>query len=92
MARYFFHFRQGTSLSADDVGSEFVTVEDAYLSAVRAAQDMWHELLIKREDPLECSFEVFDQRGNEVFILPFSELLDVCARNDDTNDGKPTNH
>jgi hypothetical protein len=90
MARYFFHFRQGTSVSADDVGSDFPTVEDAYLSAVQAAQDMWRELLMKREDPLECSFEVVDQRGNEVFTLPFSEVLDACAHND--NDGRPTSH
>lgn len=87
MARYFFNFRQGDSLSVDDEGSEFASIEDAFLSAVQAAQDMWRELLIRREDPLECSFEVIDAHGNEVFALPFSEVLDACTRND-PEDGK----
>jgi hypothetical protein len=87
MARYFFNFRQGTALAADDIGSEFETVEDAYLGAVQAAQDMWRELLIRREDPLECAFEVVDQDGNELFALPFSEVLDACTPSD-PNDGK----
>jgi hypothetical protein len=85
MARYFFNFRQGTTRTADDLGSDFETVEDAYLGAVRAAQDMWRELLIRREDPLECAFEVIDRDGNEVFVLPFSEVLEACAPNDPGN-------
>jgi hypothetical protein len=80
MARYFFNFRQGSTLSQDEEGSDFASVEDAYLSAVQAARDMWRELLIKREDPLECSFEVVDADGKEIFALPFSEVLDACAR------------
>ena len=79
MTRCYFNFRQGPSYSVDEEGCDFDTVEDAYLAAVRASQDMWRELLIRREDPRDCAFEVRDARGNELFTLPFSEVLEACA-------------
>ena len=78
MSRFYFNFQQGTSFSIDEEGCEFPNVEDAYLGAVAAARDMWRELLIRREDPLACAFEVTDEKGRELFTLPFSELLDAC--------------
>lgn len=78
MPRFFFDFRQARNLAVDDVGCEFETVEEAYLDAVRAAQEMWRELLAHRENPLLCSFEVRDERGNDLFSLPFAEVLESC--------------
>jgi hypothetical protein len=78
MAKFFFNFRQGNSHQVDDLGCEFDSVEDAYLGALTAAQDMWRELLIQRQDPLLCAFEVMDEAGRDLFALPFSEVLDVC--------------
>ncbi|MBV9990335.1 MAG: hypothetical protein JOZ72_03500 [Alphaproteobacteria bacterium] len=78
MAKYFFNFRQGASYQVDDQGCEFDSVEEAYLGAFTAAQDMWRELLIKRQDPLLCTFEVMDEEGRDLFSLPFVEILDVC--------------
>src|SRR5215468_909656 len=78
MTRCFFNFRQGATYSVDEEGCEFDSVESAYLAAVRAAQDIWREMLIRREDPLLCAFDVTDAAGNELFCLPFSEVLDAC--------------
>ncbi len=78
MAKFFFNFRQGASYQADDLGCEFDSVEEAYLGAFTAAQDMWRELLIKRQDPLLCAFEVMDEAGRDLFSLPFVEILEVC--------------
>ena len=78
MAKYFFNFRQGAAYQVDDLGCEFGSVEDAYMGAFTAAQDMWRELLIERQDPLLCAFEVMDEQGNHLFELPFSEILDAC--------------
>jgi len=78
MSLYFFNFRQGDAYSIDDQGCEFESVEDAYLGAVKATQEMWLELLVRREDPLLCSFDVSDSRGNDLFTLPFSEVLESC--------------
>ena len=79
MALCYFNFRQGTVFSVDELGCDFASVEDAYLGAVRAAQEMWSELLQRREDPLLCTFEVTDAKGRELFCLPFSEVLEVCS-------------
>jgi hypothetical protein len=79
MSTFYFHFRQGPDLTKDQQGSEFDTVENAYLSAFRAAQDMWRDLLVERQDPRRCSFEVNDTDEQLLFVLPFSEVLDVCT-------------
>lgn len=78
MARFFFDFRQGSNRSHDAEGLEFAHVEQAYLEAVRAAQDMWAELLRKRQDPRRCIFEVRNEKRELLFILPFQEVLDSC--------------
>ncbi len=78
MSLFYFNFRQGASYSLDDVGCEFDSVEEAYLGAVTATQDLWRELMVRREDPLACAFEVVDRDGNELFTLPFSEVLEAC--------------
>ena len=78
MSLFFFNFREGASYTVDEQGCEFPSVESAYLGAVRAVQDMWRDMLIRREDPLSCSFEVTDANGNELFCLPFSEVLEAC--------------
>src|SRR5689334_8039797 len=79
MPRYFFNFRQAGSVAPDEGGSEFDSVEAAYLAAFKAAQEMWHELLLARQDPRLCAFEVVDESGNGLFNLPFGEVLEVCA-------------
>jgi hypothetical protein len=78
MARYFFNFRQGDAYTIDRDGSDFASTEEAYLGGFRAAQDMWRELLIERQDPLLCSFEVMDEASNSLFVLDFGEVLDSC--------------
>jgi hypothetical protein len=83
MGLFYFNFRQGSSFSVDEEGCEFPSVEDAYLGAVRAAQEMWSELLLRREDPLVCAFVVTDRERKELFTLTFSEVLDACR-------GEPT--
>jgi hypothetical protein len=78
MKKFHFNFWQGHSCTADEEGCEFGNAEEAYLGAFTAAQDMWRELLIRRQDPTLCAFEVTDEEGHELFVLPFGEVLDVC--------------
>jgi|SRR5215469_4216962 len=80
MAKFYFHFRQSGELFPDEEGIEFSSFEDAYLSAFRAAQDMWRELLIERRDPRHCSFEVVDSNQQLMFVLPFMEILESCKK------------
>jgi hypothetical protein len=78
MARFFFDFRQGAQHWPDAEGAEFAHVEEAYLQAVRGVEDMWGELLHKRQDPRRCAFEVRNQERELLFVLPFQEVLDSC--------------
>jgi hypothetical protein len=78
MTRYFFDFRQGALCCPDTEGAEFPHVEQAYLEAFKAVQDMWTELLRKRQDPRRCVFEVRNEKGELLFVLPFQEVLDSC--------------
>ncbi|HKD48331.1 MAG TPA: hypothetical protein VKB67_11660 [Rhizomicrobium sp.] len=78
MPRYYFNFRQNGHLTPDTLGSEFLSAENAYLEAFNAAQEMWTELLSERHDPRRCSFEIHDEDGNLLFVLPFWEILESC--------------
>src|SRR3954466_12516543 len=82
MPRFFFDFRQGADRCADSEGTEFPNVEQAYLEAVKGAQDMWSELLRQRRDPRRCSFEVRDAQRQMLFVLPFQEIMDSCVDRD----------
>jgi hypothetical protein len=60
------------------MGISFASFEEAYLAAFEGARDMWLELLRDRKDPRKSSFEVCDEQGDILFILPFSEVLESC--------------
>lgn len=79
MTRFFFDFRQSGHLVPDSEGIEFANVEQAYLEAHKAAQDMWSELLKLRHDPRRCLFEVRNAAGDILFIFPFQEVVDSCT-------------
>ena len=79
MQRYYFDFRQAGVRVPDTEGVEFHDVEQAYLEAFRAAQDMWSELLKQRRDPRRCSFEVRNAAGEILFLFPFQEVMDCCT-------------
>ena len=79
MARFFFNFRRGETLQFDEEGTEFDTVELAFLAAFEAGRDMWRELMLERSDPATCAFEVSDSAGRSLFHLPFSEIAEVCG-------------
>ena len=81
MPRFFFGFYQADDFTADSVGIEFADVEGAYLEAIKAAQEMFSELLKLRRDPRRCLFEVRSEAGDVLFLLPFQEVLDCCIEN-----------
>jgi len=48
MPRFFFDFTSGGTIDADDVGTEFPSLEEAYLDACRSALEMSFEKLRMR--------------------------------------------
>jgi hypothetical protein len=84
MPQFYFDFHGFGGVDRDGMGMEFENVETAYLAAFRAAQEMWSELLIQREDPRRCSFNIRDDQDRVVFVIPFSETLDACFDRSDS--------
>jgi hypothetical protein len=90
MQRYHLHIRQaGVLISPDDKGSDFDSVEAAYLEAFESAQELWPILLEDRRDPRGYSFEITNSAGVVLMEVPFSELLDNCRDARRGRSGKP---
>jgi hypothetical protein len=93
MPRYRFNFRDAEALIVDEIGTEFENLDLAYLDAFRAAQDIWHERLKARRDPRSCAFEIADDDGNLLMVLPFLEVLESCQSNSCRGDrAAPSRH
>ena len=78
MTQFFFDFCQDNERIPDGEGMEFADVEQAFLEAYEGAQEMWSDLLKRRQDPRRCRFEVRDANRQLLFIFPFQEVLDAC--------------
>ena len=79
MNRFFFNFREGRNHSHDEEGSDFETLEEAYLDIYATIQEMWGELLAQHRDPRTCAFEITDPGGVLLIDVPFVEVLDACG-------------
>jgi hypothetical protein len=75
MPRFFFHLRSQDGLSADETGTDFPCLEEAYLGTCDAILEMAVEMLRARQNPTKDAFEIADDRGNVLMEVPFSEVL-----------------
>jgi len=75
MPRFFFDFSSGGTVVADDVGTEFPSLEDAYLDACQSALEISFEKLRIRSDPNLDSVEILDARRQSLMQVPFSDVL-----------------
>jgi hypothetical protein len=78
MPRFHVHLTGLDMPVLDEEGTEFASLEHAYLDTFKAARDLWRELLEQRCDPRGCAFEITDAQGRSLMTVPFSEVLDVC--------------
>jgi PAS domain-containing protein len=75
MPTFYFHFSDGHQTKPDDLGIEFVNLEQAYLEVCAAIPDIARDLLIERHDPLAASFKIADSSGRILMSVPFTEML-----------------
>jgi hypothetical protein len=75
MPLFYFDFQFGETIEADDVGTEFPTLQDAYLDACRSALEMSLERLRTRHDPNVDSVEILDAQRRSLMQVPFSDVL-----------------
>ncbi|MDB5609595.1 MAG: hypothetical protein JWP25_6495 [Bradyrhizobium sp.] len=75
MPIFFFDLTSAGTLTVDEVGTEFASLEDAYLDTCRAALDMSFEKLGTRDDPYRDSFDILDASRRPLMHVPFSDVL-----------------
>ena len=75
MPHFFFNYISGGATSVDDIGTEFCSLETAYLDTCGAALAIAFEKLRTRQDPTTDSFEIIDDEKNVLMQVPFSEVL-----------------
>jgi hypothetical protein len=79
MPRFFFNLSSQSKVSIDETGTEFSSLEAAYLDTCDAILDMAVEKLRARQDPARDMFEIIDEQRNVLMQVPFSEVLRPAA-------------
>lgn len=84
MPVFFFHLHTPRGREDDAVGTDFPSLEAAYLDVCRAIPEMVLELRQAGCDPMRCAFEIVDDEGRHLMDVPFAEMLtagaDLCRR------------
>jgi hypothetical protein len=79
MPHFFFNYTSHGATCVDDTGTEFSSLEAAYLDTCETALAIAFEKLRVREDPATDSFEIIDDNQNMLMQVPFSEVLRPAA-------------
>jgi hypothetical protein len=75
MARFYFHFLDGSRLIHDEEGAEFASADQAREEALSSARELLSYAVRSGEDVGADALVVIDDRGNEIALMPFSEAL-----------------
>jgi hypothetical protein len=75
MPLFFFNFTSQGEVSIDDTGTEFPSLESAYLSTCQAILEIAFEKLRARQDPEKDVFEIVDAQRTVLMMVPFLEVL-----------------
>jgi hypothetical protein len=75
MPRFFFNLSSQDHVSKDEIGTEFSSLEAAYLNTCDAILDIAFEKLRARQDPAKDKFEITDEQEHVLMEVPFSEVL-----------------
>ncbi|MBR0753841.1 hypothetical protein JQ604_16785 [Bradyrhizobium jicamae] len=77
MPHFFFHYTSEGQRYEDTIGSDFSSLEAAYIDTCRAALEMSVEKLKIRKDPKADAFEIAGADGTPLMDVPFGEVLVV---------------
>jgi hypothetical protein len=75
MPLFFFNFTSPGEVSMDRIGTEFPSLEAAYLSTCQAILEIAAEKLRARQDPDQDAFEIVDAQHAVLMQVPFLEVL-----------------
>jgi hypothetical protein len=75
MRRFFIYLDMDGTLQRDGIGLLYEAPELAYLHACCAIPDLAAAMLRARQDPMRCHFLIENEQGEEMFDVPFSEVI-----------------
>ena len=75
MRDFYFHLQTAQGLQPALVTITCEGPEVAFMEACRVIPQVAAEILRAGQDPMKCEFVIRNLRGEEMFTVPFSELI-----------------
>lgn len=72
---FYFHLQTPEGLEPAEFAVWCEGPEEAFVEACRAIPDIAAEMLRDGRDPMDCQFLIHNGQGDEMFIVPFAELI-----------------
>ncbi|MDM9646819.1 hypothetical protein [Rhizobium sp. S163] len=73
--RYYFHIRDGLDIEIDPEGTELPSVTAAHEEARDAAREIVAEMVLRQERISGKTFQVTDETGLIITLIPFASVL-----------------
>jgi hypothetical protein len=75
MRDFFFHLKTPSGVEPAQLSISCEGPEIAFMEACRVIPDIAAEMLRAGDDPMACQFVIHNAVGEEMFTVPFSELI-----------------
>jgi hypothetical protein len=75
MPQFFLHLREDGGLLRDHEGREYLSLSEAREEAVRSAHELMSDSVTIAANPTDSRFEIADETGAIVLVVPFDEAL-----------------
>jgi len=75
MSRYYFNVRSRDEFLEDEEGESFPSLDEARAHAIRAAREIMSARVATGRQPNHRTFEITDEQGRLVLMLPFLDAL-----------------
>jgi hypothetical protein len=79
MTRYFFNIRLADGVLKDTEGQELRSLEEARAEAIETAKELMAESILLGEKIDHRAFEISDESGETLDVIPFSVAVDRPA-------------
>jgi len=75
MPRFFLHVREGDKVIEDVEGAEFLSLSKARAEAIKSARELMSDKVTLAANPVDSRFEIADESGTIVLIVPFEDAI-----------------
>jgi hypothetical protein len=75
MPRFFFHIRTESALIVDDEGEDQKDLVSVREQALESARELMAGCVLRGKEPDGDKFEITDEAGEVVLVLPFRDAL-----------------